>query len=414
MERSYDSFWKWGSARKKMAFSEVSSLEGRPCSMPDKAISVADGFSLKIPKKGSLLNRRHCKGVASIPRSHKIAEVNASKFGSACSGLALPIESSSVEVNLPNSKYKNSEANRINSPISVVPALNVFSSLQASTSDADTISCNPHDDLSSQALYYSDAKLFEGGNFCEREESSKLRARRMDQKASYDEGIRNTYKSCKRISFREDPLYCSISDEEDEGMQLRQWSIDEETRNLKPVGVSEATSNHMDESCKKPKSYHSPIPNRCHEIQEENPEAFAALNLLAVVAVRVLENRNKGEDKSKVSRGQWKIFHPSEAPSSHKIVMKRAKSDSNSLPPQLPAHANKLFPSLTEHHFTSKLGSPGNSLKREHDQDIYQGFDDKNEGENLNVRSSKRSRSQYLNCKYPDSVLEPLKKGTRR
>ncbi|GLJ13992.1 hypothetical protein SUGI_0223700 [Cryptomeria japonica] len=134
----------------------------------------------------------------------------------------------------------------------------------------------------------------------------------------------------------------------------------------------------------------------CFKIQKENPESFAGLNMLADVAVWVLQNDYKEDDKAMASLGQWQIISPSGAPSSNKILIKRVRNDYKSLCPELPSHARKLLPSLSEHLLERKLGSPRCSLKHQYIQVKEHGLADKDKVENPNVRRSKRNRAQYL------------------
>ncbi|GLJ31590.1 hypothetical protein SUGI_0633990 [Cryptomeria japonica] len=288
MENSCDSFWKWGNARKKMAFTKGGCIEGG---------------------------------------SHMISEVNASKFGGPCSGLGMPVGSSGMEVNLSNSMHKNSEVNCKSSPTSVIRAF------QTSSTDSDAISRHSHVELNPQSFPCSEEKMLQDGNLNDRKEPSELWVRKMVQKAGSGEEY------------------------------------------------------------------------GCFKIQKENPESFAALNMLADVAVWVLQNGYKEDDKAMASLGQWQIIRPSGALSSQKIVIKRARNDSKSLCPELPAHAQMLLPSLSEHLLASKLGSPRYSLKRQYNQVKEHGLADKDKVENPNVRSSKRNRAQYPSYKYADFVL---------
>ena len=62
--------------------------------------------------------------------------------------------------------------------------------------------------------------------------------------------------------------------------------------NLRALGALEATLSYIE----KPKRGNNMIYNRSFEIQKENSESFAALHILADMAVWVLENSETGEE----------------------------------------------------------------------------------------------------------------------
>ncbi|GLJ31284.1 hypothetical protein SUGI_0627570 [Cryptomeria japonica] len=290
MEKSRDSFWQWGNARKKMVFGRINSVADGCCSVPKKTTSVGDGFcsmantsssapdgsfsmaqkagcvaygfSSETPKEEGLLNNRESMDAVSIHRSNVMSLQNALKAEGLCKDLGLP-ETSGMKVNVSNSQQ--GEVNNRMSPMPVIPGLNVSSSPGTSNSVFDTISLHPNVDLSTQ-----------------KEKQSRFRVWKRDQKPAIGEGIEANYKCCKRVTFLDDSLHCSISNSEAQEIQLQSGGMDEEMQNLRHVGGSESTSSYMDRLHKIPKTGRS--------IQNENPESFAAINMLADVAAWVLEN----------------------------------------------------------------------------------------------------------------------------
>ncbi|GLJ31285.1 hypothetical protein SUGI_0627580 [Cryptomeria japonica] len=386
MEKSCDSFWQWGNARKKMAFGRINSIADGCCSMSKKTSSVGDGFcsmakttssapdgffsmaqkagcvaygfSSETLKEEVLLNNRESMDAISIHRSHvmslQMSLQTALEPEGVCKDLGLP-EPSGMKVNVSNSQQ--GEVNSRMSPMSVIPGLNVSSSPGTSNIDFDTFSLHPNVDLSTQ-----------------KEKQSRFRVWKSDKKPAIGEGIETNYKCCKRVTFLDNSLHCSILNSEAQEIQLQSGGMDDEMRNLRDVGGSEFTSSFMDRLHK--------IPNIGQSIQNENTESFAALSMLADVAAWVLENgvpankeedtdvlpANSEEDKAKASSGKWEIFRPTV---SHKLVFRRARGSFRSLPLGLDAHAHKFLPPNSEHILTRELSSPPCRLKPQQNEVIY-------------------------------------------
>ncbi|GLJ31593.1 hypothetical protein SUGI_0634060 [Cryptomeria japonica] len=402
-----DSFWQWGNARKTFSFGKISSDGSGSCPVRDESNYVVGSSCLNMLNEGSLLKIRKCLSPASILRSHIISEGNTSKSGGSCRDMYLPIQCSTVELDLCSSNCKNGQPNCRKSPTTVLQVPNNSSLSDTSSTDFDAISCRPHGYLSPQLQFlpYSDGNLLHDGNFCE---PSKFRALKRGQRAAPDNdyglSIDGIHNSCAGFS-REASTEASPSRSESENLKLQLWGMKEEIRNLRAVDASEASLSYME----KPKRGHSMIYNRSSEIQKENSESFAALHILADLAVWVLENNCIGEGhRAKASSAQWAVFHPTRVPFKQTRVIRRARSAFKSLS-QIHDNADKNVAANSEHHSGSLVFS-----EPRQNQVIDGRIGDKDHGATQSVRSSKRTRSQFLNSKYCDSILQPLKKGTRR
>ncbi|GLJ31594.1 hypothetical protein SUGI_0634070 [Cryptomeria japonica] len=399
-----DSFWQWGNARKTFSFGKIGSAGSGSCPVRDETSSVVGGSCLNMLNEGGLLKKRKCMGPAFVLRSHIISEGNVSKSGGPCRYLYLPVQCSTVEVDLSSSDCKNGQPNYSESPTTVLQVPNNSSLSDTSSTDFDAISCRPHGYLSPQLQFlpYSDGNLLHDGNFCD---PSKFRALKRGQRAAPDndyvfstDGIHN---SCAGFS-REASTEASPSCSESENLKLQLWGMKEEIRNLRAVGALEASLSYME----KPKRGHSMISDRSSEIQKENSESFAALHLLADMAVWLLENIYIGGDhKAKTSSAQWAIFHPTGVPFCRKRVIRKAKSAFKSLS-QLHGNADKNVAANSEH-----LSGSLEFIEPSENQVLAGRISDTDHGATQSVRSSKRTRSQFLNSKYCDSVLQPMKKG---
>ncbi|KAH9294233.1 hypothetical protein KI387_040564, partial [Taxus chinensis] len=250
------------------------------------------------------------------------------------------------------------EANCSLSPISVIPT-HVSHSSEVGTSNSGTIH----------------------GNLCQKKETSRLRAWRQAMKAGFAKETHIIYAGRNRETSMED----TITDTEALDMPLQSrgidadmmgiseptssfrdrsckrprgtitdteaQDIDADTMGFRYMGSSEPTSSFRDWSCKRPRTDRIKIGNYSSEIQMENlesqKESFAALNVLADVAVCILEH------SLPYSSRRWEMLCPTEA----ELFI--------SLCPEFHSQAHELLPCNSEDLFTCQLGSPVRSLKRQ-------------------------------------------------
>ncbi|KAH9322687.1 hypothetical protein KI387_017326, partial [Taxus chinensis] len=365
MENSCDGFWRWGNARKKFSSTMIDATESGFCSILNESSPVPGGSFLKISNEGDLVKAKKHMDATFIRRSPVMSDVNVSIF-----------------------KCKTGEANSMKSPVSVIQCSKESYSSDTITSNCHTLSCYPQDGLTPELRWLSSS--FDENRDIFEEEPSKLMA--------WGSGSFPADGICSRETCKETSSTCS----ESENMQLQSWGMKKEMTNLRTVGGSEATSSYMASSCKIPETDHSVISNTSSEIQKKKYESFAALHILAFMAVSVLEHgfgAYKGENERKDSTGRWAIFHPTGVSFWQKRVIRRAKS----------AFKSNLMAVDSELLLTNKLDCP-ESIETNENQVVDDGVGDKDHGVIQSVRSSKRTRSQFLSSKYCDSVLQPLKK----
>ncbi|GLJ31584.1 hypothetical protein SUGI_0633850 [Cryptomeria japonica] len=414
---STDSFWQWGNARKKLAFSEINFA-------PDgssKISAIAGGLFLNTPKEENLLKRSQCMDAAYARRYQRTSKVDASEFGDLCRDVVQLVESSTMQVIL--SKNEDAiEANSSKSPTSVFRGPNISSSSDTISNNSDTISCHPHGDLKPRLLCSGEV-LGQDRVLCDQNQPSKLKVWRNGLKLGLeqscclsDEGIHDSFTGCDRETSMEASSACSISKAETEHTNLQSQSMKGEIRNVRPTCGSEPSSICTALFRKRPKRRQSLISKNSFEIQKESSEVlFEALHMLADIVVESLVSDYKEkETEAKASSERWtrkEIFHPIGVSFCQKRIIRRAKNAFKSHSPQ-----DKLMAADSERPFkshkiiVSKLGSPECIETNKHqvmDGDVA----DKDPEVIQTVRSSKRTRSQFLNSEYCDSVLEPLKKG---
>ncbi|GLJ31583.1 hypothetical protein SUGI_0633840 [Cryptomeria japonica] len=401
-----DSFWQWGNAHEKFSFCEIS--------------SSADGFNKmavsEIPAEEGIWKRRRCLTSSSIQRSHRNSEGNALKSVFSCRYVDLQARSSSMGASLSKSGALI-EANTSKSPISAFQG-HVFSS-DASTSNSDTFLSHPRGD-SSPELDSSNEKMVQEPVLCDRKNPSKLMEWRRGRKSgaekscpSSDKGIHNSYTHCRGEISLEISSSCSVSGEEAEGMQSQ--SCLNSMRKLRAPGDPEPTSSYIDWFCKRPKTRQILISKNSFESRKEKSELiFEDLHMLADVAIRGLVPGFKEEDRAKASSEQWvgkAVCSPTGISFWQKRVVRRAKSAFKHVSPSI--SVEKQMSANSKSLSTTELCSFG--CLNPQDNKVTDGvFGDEDRGEIQNVRCSKRSRSQFLNSKYCDSVLQPWKRGIRR